>query len=70
MKELELVAKEEETICGFSRRDISEFCTPMAVGHGLPIGMGGEDREAVDPLKSSPVLWLSARNAPMHRSPC
>jgi len=61
MKELELVAKEEETICGFSRRDFLKFCTTMAVGMGLPIGMGAKIAEAVTTQKRPPVLWLSAQ---------
>ena len=61
MKELELVAKEEETICGFSRRDFLKFCSTMAVGMGLPIGMGAKIAEAVTTQKRPPVLWLSAQ---------
>jgi hydrogenase small subunit len=61
MKELELVAKEEETICGFSRRDFLKFCSTMAVGMGLPVGMGAKIAEAVTTQKRPPVLWLSAQ---------
>lgn len=61
MKELELIANEEETICGFSRRDFLKFCSTVAVGMGLPIGMGAKIAEAVTTQKRPPVLWLSAQ---------
>src|SRR5512140_3387552 len=61
MKELDHAAKEEETICGFSRRDFLKFCSTMAVGMGLPVGMGAKIAEAVTSQKRPPVIWLSAQ---------
>jgi hydrogenase small subunit len=61
MKELEEGSMVEETICGFSRRDFLKFCSTMAVGMGLPIGMGAKIAEAVTTQKRPPVLWLSAQ---------
>ena len=61
MKELEHGSMEEETICGFSRRDFLKFCSTIAVGMGLPLGAGVEIAEAVTTQKRPPVLWLSAQ---------
>jgi hydrogenase small subunit len=61
MKELEHSSMEEETICGFSRRDFLKFCSTLAVGMGLPLGMGAKIAEAVTTQKRPPVLWLSAQ---------
>jgi hydrogenase small subunit len=47
---------------GVSRRDFMKFCSLMAVGMGLPIGMGAQIAEAVTAAaRRPPVIWLSAQ---------
>ena len=49
-------------IGGVSRRDFLKYCSVMAVGMGLPIGMGAQIAEAVTKsAKRPPVIWLSAQ---------
>jgi hydrogenase small subunit len=49
-------------IGGVSRRDFMKFCSVMAVGMGLPIGMGAQIAEAVTTAaRRPPVIWLSAQ---------
>ena len=49
-------------IGGVSRRDFLKYCSIMAVGMGLPIGMGAKIAEAATKsAKRPPVIWLSAQ---------
>lgn len=49
-------------IGGVSRRDFLRYCGIMAVGMGLPIGMGARIAEAVaNAARRPPVIWLSAQ---------
>ena len=61
MKDLDQCSEVEETICGYSRRDFLKFCSTIAVGMGLPVGMGAKIAEAVTTQIRPPVLWLSAQ---------
>lgn len=44
---------------GISRRDFLKYCTVMAAGMGLPLGMGAKIAEAITSPKRPPVIWLS-----------
>lgn len=46
---------------GLSRRDFMKFCSALAVGMGLPVGMGAKIAEAVAAKKRPPVIWLSGQ---------
>lgn len=47
---------------GVSRRDFIKYCSVVAVGLGLPAGVGVQIAEAVtEAAKRPPVLWLSAQ---------
>lgn len=48
-------------LSGVSRRDFMKFCTVMAAGMGLPLGMGAKIAEAVTNPKRPPVIWISAQ---------
>lgn len=49
-------------IGGVSRRDFMKYCSVMAVGMGLPVGMGVQIAEAVTKAaKRPPVIWFSAQ---------
>ncbi|GAB4484791.1 MAG: hydrogenase small subunit [Thermodesulfovibrionales bacterium] len=52
---------EKDRFGGLSRRDFIKFCSAIAVGMGLPVGMGEKIAEAVSTVKRPPVLWLSAQ---------
>lgn len=46
---------------GVSRRDFLKFCTIMAAGMGLPLGMGAEIAQAITNPRRPSVIWLSAQ---------
>jgi hydrogenase small subunit len=49
-------------IGGVSRRDFMKYCSVMAVGMGLPVGMGAQIAEAVTKAaRRPPVIWFSAQ---------
>ena len=49
-------------LSGVSRRDFMKYCSVMAVGMGLPVGMGAQIAEAVTKAaKRPPVIWFSAQ---------
>lgn len=57
MKEHE--AEVRKKLGGISRRDFLRYCTVMAAGMGLPLGMGAKIAEAITNPKRPPVIWLS-----------
>jgi hydrogenase small subunit len=57
-KDFSLLSKQ---LGGVSRRDFMKFCTIMAAGMGLPLGMGEKIAEAVTNPRRPSVIWLSAQ---------
>jgi len=69
MKELEHSSMEEETICGFSRRDFLKFCSTLAVGMAYRWAWATRSRKRLQPRSDpGPVAFCPGMHG-VHRVP-